>query len=268
MPSTGAPPQANEGNTSSEIVEGRWVTPRRTSAPDLGWSTSWWVLTWGFVDHAASRCYLSRLHAEKLCLDLEKLDKDISSSIVEMTNRPRGVRELHGRVHRSSFNGLGVTPLCVNLVLPRNPPRYVIVKFVVFGNGQLPRGSTVDFVVTAALAQQLPSWMRDTARSDAVSRAFSRGLPPVIPYVLPSASAKDGGGETARPPSYIVPASELGNPAEVVGLSAQSRHPHPFPCDAVPGATVGSPLTRQLRVSQRYTRGASDWANRLVRLYG
>ena len=109
------------------------------------------------MDHAASRCYPSRSHGEKLRLDVEKLDKDISGSIIEMINRPRGVRELHGRVDRFNFNGVGVTPLCVNLALARNPPRYVMVQFVVFVTGQLPQGSTVDSVVTAALAQQLPS---------------------------------------------------------------------------------------------------------------
>ena len=55
-------------------------------------------------------------------VNLEKLDKDVSSSIIEMTNRPGELRELHGRVHRSSLCVLGATPISVNLALPRNPP--------------------------------------------------------------------------------------------------------------------------------------------------
>ena len=111
MPVTGPPPPAGDGRAATELVQERRVTPRRNPAPDLGRPTSWWVRAWGFVDQAASHCYLSRSHAEKLRLDLEQLDEDISFTIVGLTNRPGRVRELHSRIDRSSFYGLGETPI-------------------------------------------------------------------------------------------------------------------------------------------------------------
>ena len=74
--------------------------------------------------------------------------------------------------------------------------------------------------------------MQEAARSDSVSRICSRGLGCVAPGTLPSVPGTDGSGEIACSPSHIIPASDLGRPADAINPLPEVVTP--LPCPVMP----------------------------------
>jgi len=80
------------------------------------------------------------------------------------------------------------------------------VDFVLFEDGTLPRHSSVDFVLHGSLARQLPDWIRDATRTDAVSQCFARGLGAAPFHVL---APTMGQVHSCQVPTFPSPADEV-----------------------------------------------------------
>jgi len=137
----------------------------------------WWRTAEGVIDMTASRPYMSLAFAKGLSYNRESLNTGDANEISELDLRPGGWNQMSFRPHRTRYWGLGTLTVGVCFFRDEDMPcRVLNVEFMVFDDSTLPKRSSMDMVLHPAFATQLPERIQGSARSDAVSQSFSRGL--------------------------------------------------------------------------------------------
>ena len=118
----------------------------------------WSVATSGFIDIAANADHMSASFARTFNLNFNDLNVTSTGALNDLQPRPGGPGEMGFQLHRCRYHRLGSINVDLNLAhcsrLPRTLPR---VTFRIFDDSVLPRGSSVDIVLSWASARRCPA---------------------------------------------------------------------------------------------------------------